>query len=59
MIVKVKFEIEMKGDCWINYLSQNVVSLIVMFWLDSELNCLIEWLGVGNPRIMIEIKNCD
>ena len=40
-------------------MSWNVVSLIAIVWLDSELNCLIVWLGFGNLRIMIKIMNCE
>ena len=33
------------------------VRLIVIVWLDNELNCLIVWLRFGNPIVMIEIVN--
>ena len=36
-----------------------MVGLIVYVWLGNELDCLIVWLGVGNPSVMIEKVNYD
>ena len=41
----------------INY-DRMIIRLIVIVWLENELNYLIVRLGFGNPNIMIGIVNC-
>ena len=52
-----KWNIELRCGCWL-VTKLECYCFDCYVWLDVELNCLIEWLGVGNPKVVFEIESC-
>ena len=55
--MKCLYLIDSCDDLIVDLLDYNCGIDSFIVWLGNELDCLIVWLGVGNPSVMIEKVN--